>query len=157
MIRGLYETHLPVRSLAVSIPFYERLGLTFARWQGEHTAFLWIEKGKSWLGLWEGEQVNTPYHASLRHIAFTTTYEDLRHAAVWLRSMQIEPVIFPGQATGDPVVRPNQGNASIYFDDPDGNSLELMANIDVPAALREITTLLTIEEWEEQLRTVQQS
>lgn len=153
MIKGLYETHLPVRSLAVSLPFYEQLGLTFARWQGEHTAFVWIEPGKSWLGLWEGEQVNTPYHASLRHMAFTTTYDELRNAAAWLRSMGIEPVIFPGQATGDPVVRPDQGNASIYFDDPDGNSLELIANIEVPASLRSITELLAIEAWEALLRT----
>ena len=27
MIRGLYEAHLPVRNLKVSIPFYESLGL----------------------------------------------------------------------------------------------------------------------------------
>jgi predicted lactoylglutathione lyase len=69
MIKGLFEAHLPVSDLEVSIEFYKKLGLEFA-YRDEETAFFWIERGMSWLGLWEGKEVQTPYHPSLRHIAF---------------------------------------------------------------------------------------
>ncbi len=75
MIEGLYEVHLPVESIDISIPFYKKLGLELA-WKDEDTAFFWIEKGKSWLGLWEGKQYKIPYHPSIRHIAFRTTYKN---------------------------------------------------------------------------------
>jgi catechol 2,3-dioxygenase-like lactoylglutathione lyase family enzyme len=69
MIKGLYEAHLPVSNLERSIEFYKNLNLELA-YQNEKLAFFWIEKGLSWLGLWETEKVDTPYHPSLRHIAF---------------------------------------------------------------------------------------
>lgn len=52
MIKGLYEAHLPVSNLEVSIEFYEKLGLKMA-WRDEETVFFWIEEGRSWIGLWE--------------------------------------------------------------------------------------------------------
>lgn len=45
MIKGLYEAHLPIRDLEVSIEFYKKLGLNFA-WRDDDTAFFWIEEGK---------------------------------------------------------------------------------------------------------------
>lgn len=48
MIKGLYEAHLPVKNIEVSIEFYRKLGLKFA-WHDEDTAFFWIEEEKSWL------------------------------------------------------------------------------------------------------------
>lgn len=50
MILGLYEAHLPVSNLHQSIEFYSKLGLELA-WRDEDTAFFWIEKEKSWVGL----------------------------------------------------------------------------------------------------------
>jgi hypothetical protein len=44
--------------------------------------------------------------------------------------------------------KPNQGNASIYFNAPDGNSLELMYFIEVPSELKHIGEKLSIEDWE---------
>lgn len=55
MIKGLYEAHLPVSNLEVSIEFYEKLGLKMA-WRDEETVFFWIEEGRSWIGLWEGRR-----------------------------------------------------------------------------------------------------
>lgn len=147
MIEGLYEAHLPVKDLEVSIEFYRKLGLKFA-WRDEDTAFFWIEEGKSWLGLWEGSEYETPYHPSLRHIAFRVSYQDLKESLKWLESIQVEPVPFGGRTSIEPFVRPNQGNASVYFDDPDGNSLELMCFVDVPNELKHITEKLSFKDWE---------
>ncbi|KWX71669.1 extradiol dioxygenase [Paenibacillus riograndensis] len=147
MIKGLYEAHLPVSNLEVSIEFYKKLGLKFA-WRDEETAFFWITEGKSWVGLWEGREVQTPYHPSLRHIAFQVTYEDLKHSLAWLESIQIEAVPFGNRSSVEPFIRPHQGNASVYFNDPDGNSLELMCFVEVPEDLRTVTDKLSFEEWE---------
>lgn len=141
---------MPVRNLEVSIAFYTRLGLKFA-WRDEETAFFWIEEGKSWIGLWQGEEYQTPYHPALRHLAFRVTYEDLKRSVDWLKSIQVEPVPFGRRGSVEPFVRPHQGNASVYFDDPDGNSLELMCAVEVPEHMKQVTDKLSLEEWEARL------
>ncbi len=148
MITGLYEAHLPVGSLENSMEFYSRLGLKLA-WRDEDTAFYWLQEGVSWLGLWEGKEAGTPYHPSLRHVAFRVGYEHLRHAEGWLRERGIEPVPFGGRSSTAQFVRPHQGNASVYFNDPDGNSLEFMCAVEVPEAMRHITDKLSLEQWDE--------
>lgn len=65
MIKGMYEAHLPVSNLETSIEFYKRLDLEIA-YQQDNLAFFWIEKDKSWLGLWETDRVDAPYHPSMR-------------------------------------------------------------------------------------------
>ncbi|MCM3585764.1 VOC family protein [Mesobacillus maritimus] len=150
MIKGLFEAHLPVKHLETSINFYEKLGLKLA-WRDENTAFFWIEEGKSWLGLWEGNEYKTEYHPSLRHIAFRVTYEALKASLEWLETLQVKAVPFGNRTTVEPFVRPNQGNASVYFKDPDGNSLELMCFVDVPEELRHMTEKLSFDEWENAL------
>ncbi|MBT2287706.1 VOC family protein [Paenibacillus albidus] len=151
MITGLYEAHLPVSSLSVAEPFYKKLGLKEA-WRDEDTLFVWIEEGRSWLGLWEGPEVHTPYHPALRHIAFRVSYTDLKQSAQWLASLGIQAVPFGSRTSSAPFVRPHQGNASVYFNDPDGNSLELMCRVEVPDALKHITEKLSFEEWEARIQ-----
>lgn len=150
MIKGLYEAHLPVKDLTVSIDFYKKLGLNLA-WRDENIAFFWIEEGKSWLGLWEGEEYQTSYHPSLRHIAFRVSYDDLKESLKWLQSLEIEPRSFGKRTSVEPFIRPNQGNGSVYFDDPDGNRLELMCFVKVPDQFKHITDKLSIEKWEKLL------
>ena len=147
MIKGMYEAHLPVSNLDKSIEFYKNLGLEFA-WKDKDTAFFWIEKKKSWLGLWEGEEYKIPYHPSIRHIAFCIDYINMKHALTWLKSKNIEEIPFGERESVEPFVRPNQGNASVYFNDIDGNSLELICFIDVPERLKGISTKLSLAEWE---------
>jgi catechol 2,3-dioxygenase-like lactoylglutathione lyase family enzyme len=118
-------------------------------WRDVDTVFFWIEKGKSWLGLWEGKEYQTTYHPSLRHIAFRVTYQDLKKSLKWLESIQVEVVPFGSRSSIEPFVRPNQENALVYFDDPDGNSLELMCYVEVPIELKHITEKLSFEDWEE--------
>ncbi|MGD6874262.1 VOC family protein [Sutcliffiella horikoshii] len=148
MIKGLYEAHLPVKNLQISIEFYQKLGLKLA-WRDEDTAFFWIDEGKSWLGLWEGNEYETSYHPSLRHIAFRVSYGDLKESLKWLDAIQVESVPFGSRKTIEPFIRPHQGNASVYFNDPDGNSLELMCHVEVPNELKHITDKLSFVDWEE--------
>ncbi|MGX5599064.1 VOC family protein [Bacillus cereus] len=148
MIKGLYEAHLPVSNLQNSINFYQKLGLKLA-WNDKDTAFFWIEEGKSWLGLWEGNEYETQYHPSLRHIAFRVSYEDLKESLKWLDSIRIEAVPFGNRKLIEPFIRPHQGNASVYFNDPDGNSLELICYVEVPNELKHITDKLSFVDWEE--------
>lgn len=105
-----------------------------------------MEEGKSWLGLWEGSEYQTPYHPSLRHIGFRVSYENLKISLEWLDSLDIEAVPFGNRTTTEPFIRSNQGNASVYFLDPDGNSLELMCYIEVPDNLKHINKKLSFDE-----------
>lgn len=152
MIEGLFETHLPVSNLEKSILFYQKLGLKLA-WREESTAFFWLEEGRSWLGLWQGQEYQTLYHPSLRHIAFRISYENMKNSLNWLNSLQIQAVPFGNRTSVEPFVRPHQGNASVYFKDPDGNSLEFMCFIDVPTEFKHITDKLSLEEWEKLVPT----
>lgn len=152
MIEGLYEAHLPVKDVEEAIGFYTNLGLEVA-FKDEEVAFLWIEKDKSWLGLWQGEEYKLPYHPAIRHIAFRVSYENLQRSLNWLETKGIEAVLYGDRKSVAPFIRSHQSNASVYFNDPDGNSLELMCTVDTPEALREINKKWSFEEWEEALKT----
>lgn len=128
MIKGLYEAHLPVSNLENSIKFYQNLDLEIA-YQSKRAAFFWLEKGKSWLGLWEAKQVEIPYHPSIRHVAFQIDLEDMVSAKAWLHNKGIQiRTSFGLSEEHQPLVLDNnpQAHAAIYFNDPDGNSLELI-------------------------------
>ncbi|MDT9025702.1 MULTISPECIES: VOC family protein [Rossellomorea] len=147
MIKGLYEAHLPVSDMRQSIEFYQKLGLELAYESGK-VSFVWIEKGRSWLGLWEADEVNIPYHASIRHIAFHVEVEDIIKAKEWLKEREVEVrEAFGFSAERQPIVLPNnpQAHACLYFDDPDGNSLEFIAPLRLDH--QEEFEMMTLEEW----------
>ncbi|XXM74615.1 VOC family protein [Lysinibacillus sphaericus] len=147
MIKGLYEAHLPVSEMQASIEFYLKLGLEIA-YESEKVSFVWIEKGKSWLGLWEADQVNIPYHASIRHIAFHVEAEDIIKAKEWLKDRRIEVrEAFGFSHERQPLVLPNnpQAHACLYFEDPDGNSLEFIAPLRLDH--EEEFVMMTLEDW----------
>jgi catechol 2,3-dioxygenase-like lactoylglutathione lyase family enzyme len=149
MIKGLYEAHLPVSNLKTSIDFYKKLDLEIA-YQQENLVFFWIEKGRSWLGLWETEKVNTPYHPSLRHIAFQIDRDNMLNIKKWLEERDIEVSTnfgFPPEK--QPLVLPNnpQAHAAVYFKDPDGNSIELIAPLRLD--FEEEFNMMTLDEWNE--------
>jgi glutathione S-transferase len=103
--------------------------------------------------LWQGNQYQTPYHPSLRHIAFRVSNENfkesLKESLKWLDSIQVKVVPFGSRKSIEPFIRPYSENASVYFEDPDGNSLEMMCYVEVPNALKHITDKLSFEDWEE--------
>ncbi|MBN3552804.1 VOC family protein [Fictibacillus nanhaiensis] len=147
MIKGLYEAHLPVSNLKNSIEFYSRLDLEIA-YQQENLVFFWIEKGKSWLGLWETDKAKTPYHPSLRHIAFQIDRDNMLTIKEWLEERDIEVSTnfgFPPEK--QPLVLPNnpQAHAAVYFKDPDGNSIELIAPLRLD--FEEEFQMMTLDEW----------
>ncbi|MDR6121131.1 catechol 2,3-dioxygenase-like lactoylglutathione lyase family enzyme [Bacillus sp. SLBN-46] len=147
MIKGLYEAHLPVSNLERSIDFYKNLNLELAYQKGK-VAFFWIEKGRNWLGLWETDKVRTPYHPSLRHVAFRVELEDMARVKGWLeeRGIAIKPD-FGFSAENQPLVLPNypHAHAAIYFQDPDGNSLEFMTPLRLDGV--EEFGMMSLEEW----------
>lgn len=147
MIKGLYEAHLPVSNLADSMKFYKKLGLEFA-FQNDELAFFWIVKGQSWLGLWETDKVETTYHPSLRHLAFQVDIEDIQNAKEWLGQKGIEVrTAFGFSPEEQPLILPNNphAHAAIYFHDPDGNSLELIAPLRLD--VEEEFDMMALEEW----------
>ncbi|MGG1396848.1 VOC family protein [Bacillus salipaludis] len=144
MIKGLYEAHLPVSNLQQSIEFYQKLGLKLYK-RYDKVAFFWIEEGKSWIGLWEGSESKIPYHVSLRHIAFYVELEDIKKANTWLKERGIEVKEEFGKEPKEPVVVPTQAHAMIYFDDPDGNSLEFITRL--PKEIEQAEKIY-LSEWE---------
>ncbi|WRP07326.1 VOC family protein [Rossellomorea aquimaris] len=149
MIKGLYEAHLPVSDMGNSIDFYQKLGLELA-YESKNVSFVWIEKGKSWLGLWEADQVNIPYHPSIRHIAFHVEAEDIIEAKEWLKERGIEvKEAFGFSPERQPLVLSNtpQAHACLYFHDPDGNSLEFIAPLRLDH--EEDFEMMTLEDWHE--------
>lgn len=147
LIKGLYEAHLPVSDIKNSISFYQKLGLELA-YTGKRVTFFWIEKGKSWLGLWESDQANLPYHPSIKHIAFHVDIEDITKAKEWLKEKDIQVrETFGFSPERQPLVLTNnpQAHAAIYFLDPDGNSLEFISplRIDVEEELE----MMELDDW----------
>ena len=147
MIKGLYEAHLPVRDLNRSIEFYEGLGLELDHKVEDSLAFLWIEKDKSWLGLWETEKVEVEYHPSIRHIAFEVSLSGLKDSVVWLKNKGYEPREAFGFEPIEPFVMPHKeyAHAKIHFNDSDGNSLEFICKMDNPKG---IMKRMYLSEWE---------
>ncbi|WP_142669896.1 VOC family protein [Alteribacter lacisalsi] len=74
----------------------------------------------------------------------------MKQSVQWLEERGATPVPFGSRASVDPFIRPWQGNGSVYFEDPDGNSLELMCFVDVPAHLKGMKEKLSFEEYESQ-------
>ncbi|MCL6600542.1 MAG: VOC family protein [Alicyclobacillus macrosporangiidus] len=149
MIKGLYEAHLPVNDIEISIEFYRGLGLELA-YVGPRVTFFWIEKGKSWLGLWPSDHVKTPYHPSIRHVAFYVELEDLKRAQMWLKSRGIEVRdAFGVVAEDQPLILKNDVHyhASIFFNDPDGNSLEFISPLKLDAQAMTYEDGMTLEQW----------
>ncbi|WDF01998.1 VOC family protein [Shouchella hunanensis] len=146
MIKGLYEAHLPVSNIKQSIEFYVGLGLELDHTLEDKLAFLWIVKNESWLGLWHTKEVHYEYHPSIRHIAFQVSLEDLMQSVNWLHTRGYKPREAFGFEPIEPFVMPQKGyaHAKIHFNDPDGNSLELICKLDNK---RELTERMYLSEW----------
>jgi glutathione S-transferase len=73
-------------------------------------------------------------------------FGEMARAIDWLKEQGIQPRKDGRFEAVEPTVRPDQRNASIYFRDPDGHSLELICVVpdDVPADLPR----LYLSEWE---------
>ena len=147
MIKGLFETHLFVENLERSIEFYaDVLGLEQCHYEAERrVAFFWIGKPKqSMLGLWEKpkEQID------IRHFAFECSAEWVLNEAVsFLKKRNIKCRNFLKDGTEKPMVFAWIPAISIYFDDPDGHSLEFIGVLEGDS--RPEKGIVPYEEWQE--------
>ena len=133
-IEGLWETHLTVSDLERSIAFYrDTLGLVLAhRVPERHAAFFWIgQPRQAMLGLWG---IHSSPLALRLHFAFQVTLDNAVAAVAALQGAGLRPRSGAGETIAEPEVIPWIPAASVYFDDPDGHSLEYIAMLpDQPA------------------------
>ncbi|MFL6301377.1 MAG: VOC family protein [Terriglobales bacterium] len=128
----LYETHLPVRDTEQSRQFYvDVVGLQFAHRDAiRDVVFLWAGSArKSMLGLWGPD---TEYGRAFGkcHLAFAVSLPELVAAGPRLRQCGIDTANFSGEVTTEPSVIGWMPAAQLYFADPDGHALELIALLD---------------------------
>jgi len=132
-VHGLFEAHLPVADVAVSLAFYrDVVGLEPAYEVPERgAAFVWCGvPGGSMLGLWEAG--SAPIGMRL-HVAFAVRVEELLDAPEALAAHGVTPLWFFGEEAAEPSVIGWMPAAAVYFKDPDGHSLEYLAMLDEPA------------------------
>jgi lactoylglutathione lyase len=148
-IAGLFEAHLDVRNLDASVDFYTRVvGLQFAHAVPERAAaFFWIGgAGHTMLGLWgtgSGPQQTT------LHVAFHAPLADVIASPRLLRIAGVTPLDFDGRATDEPIVIAWMPAASVFFRDPDGHLLELIAML--PDAPRPDLGIVPWHEWQDRV------
>lgn len=122
----LYEAHLMTSNLEKAIQFYKELGFTLATVIEERrVAFFYlgdVEVKENMIGIWE-----TSGEIQRRHIAFSISLEELRNAIEWLKTKGIEAREAFGLLPSEPLVHAWMPAASVYFNDPDGNSLEYIS------------------------------
>lgn len=145
MIKGLYETHLFVENLEVSINFYKNiLGLEQCYFEKERkAAFFWIGKPKeAMLGLWEKPK----NEIDKRHFAFRCEKEFiLTRATEFLKKNGLNPYNFLNDGTERPMVFAWMPAIAIYFNDPDGHYLEFISILEEKA--KPELGVVSYEEW----------
>lgn len=145
-IGGLFEAHLTVSDLSRSMAFYQDvLGLELAHTiPDRHAAFFWVgAPGAAMLGLWS---IHSSPLVMRLHIAFRVTLPQVETSIAALRKAGLTPRGGGGgPAIAEPVVLSWMPAASVYFDDPDGHSLEYICML--PHAPRPDLGRVTLSEW----------
>lgn len=137
---GLYEVHLPVTNVDRAIGFYvEKLGfeLGYGGRGGSSALLLYTDGNTRWmLGLFLVDTV-VHRHAGEYHISFRVAEADVDRMIPYLRERGIEPLHPPSAPVqgpmNEPIVHGWMPAAAVFFKDPDGHLLELIAELtDVP-------------------------
>jgi len=145
MIKRVYETHINVTDLDRSMAFYESLPdfeLGYLD-KERRIAFFFIGGwNNSMLGVWEkpAEQVWA------QHLAFEIERAELADAMAALRERGIVMLDFLQQPSEEPTVFAWMPAVGIYFKDPDGHLLELIARL--PGRPQPERGLITLAAWE---------
>ena len=123
---GLYEAHVQTTDFPRAMAFYgETLHLPLAyHLEARNVAFYWLAENKqAMLGVW-GVTTDT-WHGS--HVAFRIRENQIDPAVRGLNAAGVTVNDFFGNPTDDPSVHAWMPAVGIFFRDPDGNSLELVA------------------------------
>ena len=115
-IRGVYEVAIRVKDLEKAEPFYrESLDLEVGI-RDEKRNWLFLRAGgEAGMVVLQEDKGEWP----LQHFAFTLDEADVERAASTLRERGVE--------VEGPVFHQWMNSTSLYFEDPDGNKLELLA------------------------------
>ncbi len=150
MITGLFETHINVTNLERSLAFYrDVLGLEVGRVEEDRpVAFLWMgSRGEAMLGLWE----KPPEQVLPQHFAFRSTVDDvLERSVAWLAERGLDCHNFLNDGTRRPMVFAWMPAVALYFDDPDGHLLELIAML--PGQPRPELGVVSWESWQNKVQ-----
>lgn len=130
-LHGIYEVHLPVEDVERATAFYvEKLGFESSRTPG----FLFLtDDDRRWmLGLYEAPP-RERRHQRERHVSFRVEEAEVDGMVDWLVVRDIEPVHPPSAPREGPMEEPIvfgwMPAAAVFFEDPDGNLLELIAEL----------------------------
>jgi catechol 2,3-dioxygenase-like lactoylglutathione lyase family enzyme len=145
-VEGLFEAHLTVSDLDRSIAFYrDVVGLELAHViPARNVAFFWMGgRGQSMLGLWS--IFSSPMYLRL-HIAFRAPLAQVEESVAALRRAGLVPRAGGGgKEIDEPVVQCWMPAASVFFDDPDGHSLEYICML--PDKPRPELGTVALSEW----------
>lgn len=147
MIKGLFETHLYVENLERSIEFYgTTLELKQCYYEEDRrAAFFWIGSEKqSMLGLWEKPKEEI----DVRHFAFECEPDwVLNNSVEYLKERKLKSRNFLKDGTERPMVFAWTPAISIYFDDPDGHSLEFIGILPGKSRPEKEKMVVSYDEW----------
>lgn len=137
--QGLYEVHLPVTDINRSIDFYtDKLGfkLGFGKGGDSSVLLLYDKDDTRWmLGLFEVDKIDHRHPAEY-HISFRVSEEDAGQMIPFLKDRNIQPLHpstvpdLGGTEMKEPIVHGWMPAAAVFFRDPDGHLLELIADLD---------------------------
>jgi len=115
-IKGVYEIAIRVKDLPRAEAFYKDvLGLEEGlRDERRNWLFLWAG-GRAGMVVLQEDKGEWP----AQHFAFTVQEADIEHARAILKAKGVE--------VSEPVHHAWMNAVSLYFDDPDGHALELIA------------------------------
>ena len=117
-IRGVYEVAIRVKDLAKAEPFYCNVLDLEVGIRDEKRNWVFLKAGgDAGMVVLQEDKGEWP----LQHFAFTINEEDLERAAAMLRER--------GVKVEGPVFHEWMPSKSLYFEDPDGHALELLANV----------------------------
>lgn len=117
-IRGVYEVAIRVKDLTKAEPFYREVLDLEVGIRDEKRNWLFLRAGgDAGMVVLQEDKSEWP----LQHFAFTIDEADIERAAAMLRERGVE--------VQGPVFHQWMPGTSLYFEDPDGNALELLANV----------------------------
>ena len=115
-IRGVYEVAIRVKDLSKAEPFYREVLDLEVGIRDEKRNWLFLRAGgDAGMIVLQEDKGEWPH----QHFAFTIDAADVERAATMLRERGVE--------VEGPVFHEWMSSTSLYFEDPDGHSLELLA------------------------------